>query len=176
MGQKANEIPLKKKVIQSRSGYSRPLNQVENTSIQEEIPRLTTNGLDIRHRSLPPNHSNSYAANSSRNSPRTLIIPRRNQILTPTYIDLLKYKGNLDAIQDNLGSRPPIDQEKHYKLIRIYWRGKVLWPSPNQLMQAKGDLNVLEQYPQITQRPFRPPSNSYSNSTQQFQDPNRVSH
>ena len=174
--QNTNEAPIKKKVVNNNMRYSRPLIQSGNSPIIEEIPQIIANkSRENRAYSLPSNTGNTFPTSSNQISPRTLIIPWRNQILTPSYFDLLKFKGNLDAIMKNLGSRPPNGQEKNWRFIRIYWRGKVLWPTPNQLLQAGGDLNILLQYPQITQRPINSHTQSYSND-QGFQDPNRVSY
>lgn len=75
----------------------------------------------------------------------TLILPWRGKILTPTFNQLRKYGGNLDAIMANLGYHEPEGPQRNYHQLRIKWKGDLLFPTPTQLLQSKGDLNLLKE-------------------------------
>ena len=62
--------------------------------------------------------------------------------MTPTINQLREFEGNLNLISQVLGSREPKPEERNYK-IRLNWKGFVLWPTPQQLSIARGDLNAL---------------------------------
>ena len=88
---------------------------------------------------------------------KTLTIPWRHRILTPTFSELRKYKGNLEDIEKALGSRPPTNKESTFNCTRIVWNGKVMWVTPLQLLNAEGDLDTLSTFPSITKMPPKSP-------------------
>ena len=79
------------------------------------------------------------------NQSKTLYLPWKGRILTPTFNQLRKFGGNLDSIMMNLGSIEPVGAQKQWTQLRIKWKGETLLPSPNQLFQSGGDLNRLKE-------------------------------
>jgi len=73
---------------------------------------------------------------------KTLTIPWNGRILTPTLTQLREFQGDLDLIEQALGSRSPKPEEKNFR-IRFTWRNFIMWPTAEQLKLAKGDLNAL---------------------------------
>jgi len=109
---------------------------------------------NIRRRLSKPIHSsprfNPYHTRpdnfKSRQSPmkseKFFLIPWRGRILEATHSDLKNCLGNLDMLQNLIGSRETRPEELNYKL-RFVWRNCIMWPSQQELLRAKGNLNVL---------------------------------
>jgi len=105
--------------------------------------------------------------------PKTLTIPWNGRILTPTLNQLKEFKGDLDLIEEALGSRAAKPGEKNFR-IGFTWRNFILWPSPEQLKRSKGDLNLLSEIcthklpispsnqPFRSRRPRSPSQNSFT--------------
>jgi len=55
---------------------------------------------------------------------------------------LREFEGDLNLIEELLGSREMRVNEKNYKMMFV-WRGFTLWPTYDELRLAKGDLNRL---------------------------------
>jgi len=83
----------------------------------------------------------SFAPNPGK-KPKTVTIPWKGRIMTPTYQQLRECEGNLDLLENLVGSREAIHAERNFKL-RFVWKGNILLPSPKELLMARGDLNTL---------------------------------
>lgn len=73
---------------------------------------------------------------------RTRIIPFNGKILTPTLKQLKEFKGDLRLIENRVGCREPRPDEKNFR-IRFSWKNFIMWPTPEQLKLAEGDMNKL---------------------------------
>ena len=110
----------------------------------------------VTDRSLNHNLSNHKKLNSGNN--RMLLIPWEGRMLRATYSQIKEYEGDLERIKKDLGSTEIQQDQKNYR-IRFLWKGKILWPSAEELKSAKGDLNDLSN---ICQRVMNLPPRNYS--------------
>lgn len=70
-------------------------------------------------------------------------IPWKGKILEPSFNQVRKFGGCLDQIMKHVGARDPTPQEASYRQIRIVFMGRLLTPTPNELLQARGDLHTI---------------------------------
>lgn len=141
--------------------HRNPKDPNKEKGLKEKSPLMNTGTMEVEDQHLKPAMKNPQdlpnklvsiqerSATGDNQPPnlttkkRTLAIPWKNNILTPTLQELRQFKGNLDEIEKTLGTRPPRAYERRYTKIRIKWKGRVLWPTPQQLLLAAGDLNIL---------------------------------
>jgi len=74
---------------------------------------------------------------------RTLLIPYRGRIIEVSPYHLKLFKGNLEEIEKNFGSRPVKEEERNFK-IRIPWKGSILYPTIEQLKDFQGNLDLIQ--------------------------------
>ncbi len=107
------------------------------------IDLLEVNKFENNDQSLRRNHYiPKYDRTPSPSNVKPLTIPWRNRILTPIVYELKDFGGDLDLIERILGSREPKPEERNFKL-RFIWKNHIIWPSAQQLMQARGSLDSL---------------------------------
>jgi len=92
-----------------------------------------------------PNYKPQKPKKHSHTQLPTIDIYWKGHIISPAYGQLLQYEGYLDNIKRAIGYRHPTPEEAQQRQIIIDWYGVKLNPTAEQLRQAKGNLNALQE-------------------------------
>ena len=74
----------------------------------------------------------------------TFTLPWNGKIISPTPSQLRKVHDNLDLFEKIYGSRDPLPEE-HKLMMRMKWKNYILWPTVEEFLSSRGDLNVVIQ-------------------------------
>ena len=159
----------KGKSTNSRKSSEDPLNRQHGTMEPKNKPEAME--IEKRQSDSPVEKKCSESPTESKKKvsmpgkkEKSLLIPWKGKILTPTPPQLRQYAGNLNEIAKNVGSREPEGKEAQYRGIRIKWRNRTLTASPRHLLTSGGDLNKLTS---ILDTPIRRRSNGTAVNSQE---------